>query len=62
VTPCIVFAQIAVFAALISLFGGVIYPTSFKVQAGGKGKQTGSIHQYVTRLAECSQRTCGLNE
>ena len=39
-----------------------IYPTSFKMQAGGKGKQTGSIHQYVTRLVERCQRTCSLNE
>ncbi|OBU13495.1 hypothetical protein AYY18_01810 [Morganella psychrotolerans] len=41
---------------------GGIYPTSFKMQEGGKGKQTGHIHQYVTRLVDRSQHTCSLNE
>ncbi|OBU05149.1 hypothetical protein AYY18_08690 [Morganella psychrotolerans] len=39
-----------------------VYPTSFKMQEGGKGSQTGSIHQYVTRLVDRSQHTCSLNE
>ena len=39
-----------------------LYAIDFGLWQGGKGRNPGSIHQYVTRISECGQRSHRLKD